>query len=357
VLDRWAISELHATVLEVDAALEDFDSLRAGRRLARFIDDLSNWYVRRSRRRFWDGDPSALATLHECLGVLCRLMAPFTPFLADALWQRVWLAGYPEDEESVHLAAWPQVDGALVDEQLGQQVQMVRRIVELGRAARASSAVKTRQPLARALVAASGFGALDEGLKAQIADELNVSSIESLAVDLVDVSVKPNFRALGKRFGSRTPLVAKAVATAGRPEADGSLSVLVDGEQLVLSPDELIVTETPRAGWAVASESGLSVALDLEITPELRRAGVAREVIRLLQDGRKRAGLDVSDRIEAWWSATGGSEAAQAVGEHAQSIATEVLAVAFTEGRPPVDLAPHTDEELGLTFWLRAAGS
>jgi isoleucyl-tRNA synthetase len=217
--------------------------------------------------------------------------------------------------------------------------------------------VKTRQPLARALVAASGFGALDEQLRAQIADELNVSSIETLAGDLVDVSVKPNFRALGKRFGSRTPLVAKAVATAGRPAADGTLTVLVDGEQLELSPDELVVTETPRAGWAVASEAGLSVALDLEITPELRRAGVARDVVRLLQDGRKRAGLDVSDRIEAWWSAAAGSEAAQAVGEHADAIATEVLAVSFTEGRPPVDLAPHVDEELGLTFWLRAAGS
>ena len=357
VLDRWALSELHATIAEVDAALEDFDSLRAGRRLSRFIDDLSNWYVRRSRRRFWDGDPSALSTLHECLGVLCRLMAPFTPFLADALWQRVWLAAYPTDEESVHLAAWPEVDRALVDDRLGQQVQLVRRVVELGRAARASSSVKTRQPLARALVAASGYGALDEQLRAQIADELNVSSIETLAGDLVDVSVKPNFRALGKRFGARTPLVAKAVATAGRPAADGSLSVLVDGEQLVLSPDELVVTETPRAGWAVASESGLSVALDLEITPELRRAGVARDVVRLLQDGRKRAGLDVSDRIEAWWSAAPGSETARAVSEHAEAIATEVLAVAFTEGRPPVDLAPHTDEELGLTFWLRAAGS
>ena len=233
VLDRWALSELHATVAEVDAALEDFDSLRAGRRLARFIDDLSNWYVRRSRRRFWDGDPSALSTLHECLGVLCRLMAPFTPFLADTLWQRVWLAAYPNDEESVHLAAWPAADLALVDERLGQQVQLVRRVVELGRAARASSSVRTRQPLARALVAASGFAALDEQLRAQIADELNVASIETLAGDLVEVSVKPNFRALGKRFGSRTPLVAKAVATAGRPAADGTLTVLVDGEQLV----------------------------------------------------------------------------------------------------------------------------
>jgi isoleucyl-tRNA synthetase len=284
-------------------------------------------------------------------------MAPFTPFLADSLWQRVWLAAYPTAEESVHLAAWPEADRSLVDDRLGQQVQLVRRVVELGRAARASSSVKTRQPLARALVAASGFSGLDEELRAQIADELNVSSIETLAGDLVDVSVKPNFRALGKRFGSRTPMVAKAVATAGRPAADGTLTVLVDGEQLELSPDELVVTETPRAGWAVASESGLSVALDLEITPELRRAGLARDVVRLLQDGRKRAGLDVSDRIEVWWRADSGSELGQAIGEHADAVATEVLAVSFKAGEPPVNLAAHTDKELGLTFWLRAAGS
>src|SRR6185369_13394915 len=123
VLDRWAEAQSRRLVTEVTDALENFDTARAGRALAGFIDDLSNWYVRRSRRRFWDGDPSALSTLHECLGVLCRLMAPFTPFLADALWQRVWLAAYPTDEESVHLAAWPEVDRALVDDRLGQQVQ------------------------------------------------------------------------------------------------------------------------------------------------------------------------------------------------------------------------------------------
>ena len=155
LLDRWAISELHACVLEVDAALEDFDSARAGRRLGTLIDDLSNWYVRRSRRRFWNGDPAALATLYECLDIITRLLAPFTPFMTDRLWQSlvVDVAG-DSRPDSVHLEAWPQVDGELVDGSLGRQVALVRRLVELGRAARASanssgSAVVVRSPVIR----------------------------------------------------------------------------------------------------------------------------------------------------------------------------------------------------------------
>ena len=133
LLDRWAIAELHATVLEVDAALEDFDSARAGRRLAQFIDDLSNWYVRRSRRRFWDGDPAALATLHECLEVVTRLMAPFTPFITEEVHRRLVVEVWPDLPDSVHLRDWPTVDGALVDATLLEQMTLVRRLVELGR--------------------------------------------------------------------------------------------------------------------------------------------------------------------------------------------------------------------------------
>jgi isoleucyl-tRNA synthetase len=357
LLDRWAISELHDTVREVDAALEDFDSARAGRRLATLIDDLSNWYVRRSRRRFWNGDPAALATLHECLDILTRMLAPFTPFLTDRLWQSLVVDVLPDQPDSVHLAAWPRVDGALVDESLGRQVALVRRLVELGRAARASAKVKTRQPLARALVSAPGFAELSDELRHEIAEELNVGSVEVLVGELVDVTVKPNFRALGRRFGKRTPLVAAAVAAAGAP-VDGRLQIVVDGDEIELSGDELIITETPRAGWTVTSEAGVSIALDLTLTPELRRAGLAREVVRVLQDGRKRAGLDITDRIEVWWSATGPTapEVAEALRESSRLVAEEVLAVTFAEGPPPVAMAPQEAAELGLTYWLRVAG-
>jgi isoleucyl-tRNA synthetase len=358
LLDRWALSQVHATALEVTAALEDFDSLRAGRALATCIDDLSNWYVRSSRRRFWDGDPAALSTLHECLYVVTLLLAPFTPFVTDEVWDAVF-APSSELPDSVHLASWPKIGGELIDAGLAADMALVRRLVDLGRAARAESKTKTRQPLARALVSAAGWDSLPAELRALVAAELNVVTLERLSGDLVDVSVKANFRVLGKRFGKRTQDVANAVhamdpTALAAALADGTAQVSLDGEQHPLAPEEVIVTETPRTGWAVASGQGETVALDLEITPELRRSGLVRDVVRLVQDGRKGTGLQVSDRIELWWQADG--ELAEAVREGAERLADEVLAVAVSEGPPTADLAQHTDADLGLTFWLRVAG-
>ena len=357
-LDRWALSQVHATALEVTAALEDFDSLRAGRRLATCIDDLSNWYVRTSRRRFWEGDPAALATLHECLYVVTLLMAPFTPFVTE----EVWDALFTDDEDlpdSVHLADWPDVDEGLVDERLNAQMGLVRRLVDLGRAARAESRTKTRQPLARALVSASGWEDVPAELRDLVAGELNVGTLERLSGDLVETTVKANFRTLGKRFGKSTQRVADAVhaadgAALAAALASGTASVEVDGETLPLSAEELIVTETPRTGWAVASGAGETVALDLELTPALRRAGLLRDAVRIVQEARKSSGLEVSDRIELWWVAP--DETAAALREGAGRLGEEVLAVFMAEGRPTADLVPHVDEELGLTFWLRVAG-
>jgi isoleucyl-tRNA synthetase len=360
LLDRWALSELHRTVVEVDAAMEAFDTARAGRRLTAFVDDLSNWYVRRSRRRFWDGDRAALATLHECLEVLTRLLAPFTPFVTEAVHDALVASVWPDLPDSVHLRDWPVVrDGGLVDEELGAQMALVRRLVELGRSARTASKVRTRQPLGRALVGAAGWAALPAELRAQLADELNVQSVGALADagdELVDVVVKPNFRSLGRRFGAGTKAVAAAVAAADPGglvralRADGSVSVTVDGGPVSLGADDLVVTETPRSGWAVAADAGETVALDLTVTPELRRAGLAREVVRLVQDARKAAGLEVTDRIALTWSATS-PEVAAALREHGAAVAGEVLAVSFAEGAVGADA--RTDEELGLAFALR----
>ena len=355
LLDRWARSELNRTVAEVDAAMETFDTARAGKRLATFIDDLSNWYVRRSRRRFWDGDPAALATLHECLEVLTRLMAPFTPFVTDVVHEALVSSVRPELPDSVHLREWPAAGP--VDEELAGQVALVRRLVEQGRSARTASKVRTRQPLGRALVGASGWAGLPEELRAQVADELNVLSVAALgstAGELVDVSVKPNFRALGKRFGAGTKAVAAAVTAAdpgGLAAAlrAGTATVTVDGADLALGPDELVVTETPRSGWAVASDAGETVALDLTVTPELRRAGLAREVVRLVQDARKASGLEVSDRIALVWAAEG-EELAEALREHGAAVAAEVLATSFTEGDVGAD--GRRDPDLGLRFTL-----
>jgi isoleucyl-tRNA synthetase len=332
-LDRWALSELHRLVAEVTEAYEAFDTQRVGRLLAAYVDDLSNWYVRRSRRRFWDGDPAALATLHECLYVLTLLMAPVVPFVTERVWQDVVCPWGPQIPASVHLASWPTVDGSLVDDRLAAQMALVRRVVELGRAARAESKVRNRQPLRRALVGARGWDALPDELRRQVAEELNVAGFDMLAGDLVDRSAKGNFRVLGKRFAQRTPAVAAAIAAADATELSASLrqhgqvTVDVDGEPVVLGPDEVLLTETPREGWAVASEAGETVALDLTITPQLRRAGLAREVIRIVQEARKSAGLHVTDRITVRYAAE--DELAQALREHADLVAAEVLATEF----------------------------
>ncbi len=367
LLDRWALSELHATVAEVTSALEEFDTARAGRRIAGFIDDLSNWYVRRSRRRFWEGPQTqggaaAFATLYECLVTLTSLMAPVTPFLTDYVWDALRGQGAPS---SVHLAPWPTPDSHAIDARLSAQMALVRRLVELGRAARAASSVRTRQPLARALVAAPGFADLPSPLRSQIADELNVGSLSTLAEvggELIEYSVKPNFRALGKRFGPRTPAVAAALGArhpgevAASLRAAGGVAVTVDGASETLAADELIVTQTPKSGWAVVSDGGETVALDLAITPELRRLGLAREAVRLIQDARRSDGLDVSDRIELWWSSSD-PELSAALAQHADLIAGEVLAVTMAEGsRSGGDGYAHHDPELGMTFWFRRVG-
>ncbi len=359
LLDRWAISELHDTVLVVTQALEGFDSLRAGKRLTQLIDDLSNWYVRTSRRRFWDGDPAALATLHECLEVLTRLLAPFIPFLTETVHDALVVSVWDDRPDSVHLRAWPCADGTLVDAELAVQVALTRRLVDLGRTARAESKTKTRQPLGRALVSAQGWATLPQELRDLVAAELNVGTLEGLSGDLVEVSVKANFRVLGKRFGKGVQAVAAAVAASDAAALSvalraGTATVLVEGDHVPVSAEEVIVTETPRSGWAVASGAGETVALDLEITPVLRRAGLVRDVVRLVQDARKGTGLDVSDRIELWWAAEG--ELAEALHEGSLRLAEEVLAVSVVQGHPTADLAHHDDRDLGLRFWLRQAG-
>lgn len=267
----------------------------------------------------------------------------------------------PDAPESVHLSTWPEADLSAIDPTLSRQMTLVRRLVELGRATRAESGVKTRQPLSRALVAASGFETLSPELRAQITEELNVSSLASLSEvggSLVDTTAKANFRALGKRFGKGVQAVAKAVADADAAALsaalrDGTASVTVDGEPVSLAPDEVIITETPREGWSVASDSGATVALDLEITPELRLAGLARDAIRLIQEARKNSGLDVADRIAVRWTTTT-DETRAALSTHTSLISDEVLALDFTPGAPDATFGPaFTDEGLSLTFHLR----
>jgi isoleucyl-tRNA synthetase len=340
-LDQWIIAELHDTIRDVTDALENYDALAGGRRLDTFVDDLSNWYVRRSRRRFWrsgeagdGGDKaSAYATLHECLVTVAKLTAPFTPFIAEEIFTNLTGA------ESVHLENWPTYDEALTDHARGgllDRMRLARQLVGLGRAARAKAKVKTRQPLPKALAVVPAAERTEvAALSRLVAEELNVKELELVESleQLVHYSVKPNFRALGPRFGPRMPKIAAALAALGPDEvralreqvaAGGPVTLDVEGETLTLDPADLDVRAEKREGYEVEHEGPYGVALDVEVTPELRAEGLAREVVRAVQEARKEGGLDIADRIGLYLEA--GGELAEAIAVHESWILGEVLA-------------------------------
>jgi isoleucyl-tRNA synthetase len=357
LMDRWIISELNKLILGVDKALENFDSQQAGQLLAAFIDDLSNWYVRRSRRRFWDGDEVALNTLYFCLKHLTLLLAPMVPFIAEHVWQSVIKVAQSDQVESVHLADFPIADKKFIDENLSTSVGLSRRLVELGRSARAESGVKIRQPLSRALVSAPGWVKISEEIKTHIAEELNILKLDGIHVaeaDLVDVSVKANFRTLGTKYGADVQIIAKAIASANHTEMvkhlreNKSFNLVVDrangSKSAEIDIDDLVVTETPRTGWSVTSHAGESLALDLTLTPELIQSGLVREVIRAIQEERKKIGLDVSDRITVNWNAS--DQVAAAIKSAVAEISAEVLATNLVQKQDQ----SNDGNELGL--WL-----
>ena len=354
VLDHWILSELNVLITAVDKAYADFDSQTAGRELARFIDDLSNWYVRRSRRRFWDGDVAALGTLHECLVTLTKLLAPMVPFIAEHTWQELVRIANPAVESSVHLADFPIADATAINVVLNEQVAMTRRVVELGRSARAESGIKIRQPLERALISAQGWAALPKEMKAQIADELNVNNLQDIAHadgDLVDISIKANFKSLGAKYGKAVQEVAQLIQAADAPALVRKLRTEPSATigSFTISLEDLVVTEVPRSGWMVASHDGESVALDLTLTPALIAAGNVREFIRIVQERRKSDGFDISDRIQLTWSAP--KELIPTIESAASHICDEVLATSFTlDG----SLQPESNE-LGVGISLTRA--
>ena len=357
LMDKWILSELNKLIVGVDKALENFDSQESGQLLAAFIDDLSNWYVRRSRRRFWDGDEVALNTLYFCLKNLTLLLAPMVPFIAEHVWQSLIKVAEADQVESVHLADFPEANKKMIDENLSTSVALSRRLVELGRSARAESGVKIRQPLSRALVSAPGWAKISEEIKTHIAEELNILKLDGIHVaeaDLVDVSVKANFRTLGTKFGADVQIIAKAITSANHSEMvkhlreNKSFKLSVDltngSKSAEIDIDDLVVTETPRTGWSVASHAGESLALDLALTPELIQSGLVREVIRAIQEERKKIGLDVSDRISVNWNAP--DQVATAITSAVAEISAEVLATNLVQ-----DKGQSSDgNELGL--WL-----
>jgi isoleucyl-tRNA synthetase len=328
-LDRWVLGELDATIVEVTDSLAGFDALRAATRIATFVDDLSNWYVRRSRPRFWKSvDHNAYATLHRCLTVTAELLAPFTPFLADELW------GSLTGGSSVHAADWPKPGGHR-DDALAAQVDAVRRLVALGRAARTDGKVKTRQPLRRALLLHPGI-VLDEASRTELETELNVKvadTIEGLG-GIVSWTAVPNFRTLGPRLGPKVNEVKAALASIDgatlRQALDEHGWVEVAGQRL--EADDLEIRAERHGQFALAQEGPWAVALDLELDDELLVEGTARELSRAINDLRKERGFAIADRVRVVVQAGDGGRVRAALDAHGAWIAGEVLADAITTG-------------------------
>ncbi|MDQ3943971.1 MAG: isoleucine--tRNA ligase [Actinomycetota bacterium] len=343
VLDHWIRSRLAATTAAMTDALEGYDTLGAAGALEGLVDDLSNWYVRRSRSRFWKAkDNASFATLHHCLMTVSKLLAPFCPFVADEI-HRV-LA--PEGAEpSVHLEDWPEVDAGALDPRLEAEMALARRLVALGRAARGDARLRVRQPLRRAFILIPGGEAISDEVASQVAEELNVKTLEVVTSleGLIRYSVVPNFRALGPRLGPRLPAVKAALADADGTEVRRSLEeaghfvVDVDGEAVELGPGDVEVRATEHEELALAKDGPYAVALDLALDDDLRLEGLARELARALNDHRKAIGLAIADRIKVVLSATG--PVAQAAERHGRWIAGEVLAVDW-EVRPGVRGVP-----------------
>ena len=298
-LDRWIVSRLHSTTAFVRTHLDDYDATFAGRAIADFVDELSNWYVRRSRQRFWDGDGDAFATLHHCLVTVAKLLAPFCPFVADEIYDNLDGA-----EPSVHLCDFPAPGQR--DEELEFAMGVARDTVTLGLAARAQAKVKVRQPLREAVIVAAGAEReAIERLQDLVREELNVKQLRfvSAADELGRYEVKPNYGALGPRFGKRMPQVAAAVAALNSAHVAESLSddrpigIAIDGREHQLTADDLQLAMRPLDGYQLEREGSHAVALELALDDDLRREGLAREVVHAVQAARKTAGLAVEDRI------------------------------------------------------------
>ncbi len=358
-IDRWVLSRLEDVTERVTTSLEGYEPLGAAHALGRFIDDVSNWYVRRSRRRFWRTDPhveasdslSAQATLLEVLQRVTLLIAPLCPFIADALYRELFDAS-PED--SVHLADWPGVDSSRRDENLEAQMEVARRVVSLGRAARADAKVKVRQPLGRALV----FVGPDEVRPPEgiVEEELNVDHLDFVTElsDVLSFELVPNFRAVGPKLGDAVKELRGALATLDPAlvvrefELGHPVTVSLSAGEVALVSDDIEIRVKGRGGYAVSRDGGEVVALDLTLTDDLIRRGRLREVVRQIQDLRKAAGFDVSDHVVITL------EGVEELRDESDILAREVLADEVTFGHGEGPGSPlELDDDRGATVWVR----
>ncbi len=341
-MDRWVLSRLQTLVAEVDGGLGEIRITESGRALSEFVDDLSNWYVRRGRDRYWGGGltedkVNAYLTLYTVLVTLAKLTAPFTPFLAEQIYRNLVAGIDPAAPESVHFCDFPAVNPAWIDRELEANMARVLGIVALGRACRATAGVKNRQPAPALLVEGA---ALPASLTALVADELNVKAVEFIesAGDLVSYKVKPQLKTLGRRFGKRMPLVntllqeGDGTAFVAALRGQGFFTLDVEGVEERFEQEDVLIEVTQRSDFFTASEGGVSVALDARLTPALLEEGFVREVVSKVQQMRREAGFEVTDHIAL--AVDGPADALATIARNQGDILADVLGDALTEGRP-----------------------
>lgn len=361
-LDRWLLSELNVLVRDVTEAYENYDVLNATRPIESFVEKMSTWYLRRSRRRFWksesDSDKqAAYSTLYTALVTISKLLAPSMPFLADELYQNLVRTVDDTAPESVHLAEWPKVLPEMIDESLNRDMTLVMKLVSLGHSARQKANRKVRQPLAEV---AFSLGNANERKAVEtyadlFTDELNVKKVRLLDVSTEAVShtVKPLPKQLGQKYGNKFPALQKAIlamnaeAVAHALMSGQSVKVTLDGVDHDILGDEVEVKAQAKEGFAVAEEGAYVAALVTDLTPELVQEGLAREFVRRVQDLRKSAGLDVADRIELYVEASAGLRSA--IVAHKEYIAAETLAVSLNFEKSPVGASTSEDKFDGET--------
>jgi isoleucyl-tRNA synthetase len=365
LLDIWILARLNQVVERTENAITDSDFYAATIVVNAFLDDLTNWYVRRSRRRFWksehDADKNtAYSTLYHVLVKLARLLAPFTPFVSEVIYQNLVHSEFPQAYESAHHTAWPKADLAMVDEDLLEQMSLARRIASLGLSARSSAGMKVRQPLTSVLVYAGKADLRDE-LVEIVEDELNVKGFEFVEREgsLVSYRILPDNQLLGPKFGARFPKVRQALVEANPDQiaqavrAGLPVQLEVEGEALELLPNEVLINTEPLPGLAVAADRLITVAVDAALTPELRAEGLARDIVRRVQSMRKEAGFNIEDRITTYYLAEG--ELAGVFTDWGYYIRAETLTTELVAAEPPTDVYREslTLEGAQLTLGVR----
>jgi len=356
-LDRWLLSELNVLVRDVTKAYENYDTTNATRPVEAFVERLSTWYVRRSRRRFWKNDSgadkqAAYSTLYTALVTVAKLIAPAMPFLADEIYQNLVCSIDETAPESIHLADWPKVIDEFIDESLNREMELVIRLVSLGHSARQKANRRVRQPLAEAAFSVGNASERKVVINNVdvIADELNVKHVRLLdvATEAVSHTVKPLPKQLGQKYGNKFPVIQKAILAMNPEEVarvlhhGDPLTVKVDGETYSVLSDEVEVKAQAREGFAVAEEGPYVAALVTELTPELVQEGLAREFVRRVQDLRKAADLDVADRIELFVEASAGLKSA--IEAHKAYIKAETLTSKLSFGNSLEKMSQAEDE-------------